>query len=114
VIAEEVMESPPPVAVMVLEPAVLSVMLKVPTPEVRVAAAGRVAAESEELMETVLAKEVAVLPYASSAVTVALKEVPAVAVVERELKARELAAPAVMLKVDEVVPVSPVEVAERV
>jgi vacuolar-type H+-ATPase subunit B/Vma2 len=62
VIAEEVTVRDPPVAVMVLEPAVLSVMLKVPTPEVRLAAAGRVAAESEEVMVTVLAKEVAVLP----------------------------------------------------
>jgi hypothetical protein len=43
-----------------------------------------------------------------------LKEVPAVAVEEREVKERELAAPAVMLKLDEVAPVSPVEVAERV
>ena len=61
-IAEEVTVRDPPVAVMVLEPAVLSVMLKVPTPEVRVVAEGRLAAESEEVIETVLAKEVAVLP----------------------------------------------------
>jgi hypothetical protein len=92
VIAEEVTVRDPPVAVMVLEPAVFKVTEKVPTPEVRVADAGSVALESEEVMETALAKEVAVLPYASSAVTVALKEVPAVVLVEMDLKARELAA----------------------
>ena len=40
--------------------------------------------------------------------------VPAVAVVESEVNAREPAAPAVILKVDEVIPVSPVEVVESV
>jgi hypothetical protein len=114
VMFEEVTEMAPPVAVMVFVPAVLSVTVKEPTPEVRVAAEGRIAAESEEVMETVLAKEVAVLPYASSAVTLALKEVPAVALVEREVKERELAAPAVIVKLELVVAVSPVEVAERV
>ena len=62
VIAEEVTESDPPDAVMVFEPAVFSVMMKVPTPEDKVAAEGRLAAESEDVMVTVLAKEVAVFP----------------------------------------------------
>jgi hypothetical protein len=42
----------------------------VPTPEVKAAAAGRVAAVSLEVNETGLANEVAVFPFASRAVTV--------------------------------------------
>ena len=47
---------------MVLDPAVLRVILNVPTPELSVAAAGKAAALSDEVIETELAKDVAVLP----------------------------------------------------
>jgi hypothetical protein len=63
------------------------------TPEVKAAAAGNAAAESDEVMATELANEVAVLLYASRAVTVTLIGVPAVAVVGAEVKTRDAAAP---------------------
>ena len=60
-IAEDVIERVPPVAVTVYDPAVFRVSGKVPIPLERVAAAGRAAAESLEVMATELAKLVAVL-----------------------------------------------------
>lgn len=48
----EVIESEPAVAVMVFEPAVFRVTLKVPTPLLRGEAEGRVALESEDVIAT--------------------------------------------------------------
>ena len=88
-IAEEVTLKSPSSAEMVLAPAVLSVVEKVPTPLVRVAEAGSPAAESLEEMETVPVYPVAVLPDESLAVTVKLKAVPATAEVGTEVRASE-------------------------
>ena len=76
------------VAVIVCEPAVLSVALKVPTPLLSVELTGSVAAPSVEVnyLGTVL-------PNASSAVTVKLKALPAVALAGA-LSAKCVAAPA--------------------
>ncbi|NDD56341.1 MAG: hypothetical protein EBZ44_01245, partial [Verrucomicrobia bacterium] len=81
VIAELVTESAPEAAVRVCAPAVFRVREKEPTPLVRVAEAGSVAFESDEVIATVPAKPVAVLLWASRAVTVKLKAVPAVLLV---------------------------------
>ena len=88
VIAELVTERAPEAAVRVREPAVFRVREKEPTPLVRVAEAGSVAFESDEVIATVPAKPVAVLLWASRAVTVKLKAVPAVALVGTELRTR--------------------------
>jgi hypothetical protein len=103
VIALEVTLSPPPVAVTAKEPAVFSVTENVLTPEVKAAAAGNVAAVSVEVMATELANEVAVLLYASRAVTVTLIGVPAVAVVGAEVKTRDAAAPGLTVIAEEVI-----------
>src|SRR3974390_3348712 len=68
------------VAVIVWLPAVFKVALKVPTPLVRVAFAGRTAAPSLDVKCTVPVYPVAVLFEASSAVTVNGNAEPAVAV----------------------------------
>ena len=76
---------------------------KVPTPEVKVEAAGSVAAESLEVMATELANEVAVLLYTSRAVTVTLMGVPAVAVVGAVVKTRLAATPALTVIAEDVI-----------
>lgn len=68
-----------------LEPAVLSVTLKVPTPFVRFADCGSSAEASEETIETRPLYPTAVLPDASRAVTVKVMGDPAVAFVGTEL-----------------------------
>jgi len=80
-------------AVRVFKPAVFSVMAKEAVPEVREEAVGRVAWVSLELNETGLAKEVAVFPFASRAVRVTLKEVPAVMDEGTEERLKRVAAP---------------------
>lgn len=114
VIAFEVAEvSPVAVAVIVREPAVLRVMAKVLVPEARVAGAGRTAAASLEVMETEPPKAVAVLLNASFAMTVALKEVPAVADPGTRVNASWVADPALTVSVA-VAEVSPVAAAVMV
>ena len=71
-------------------------MLKVPTPELSGAEAGRVAAESLEVMVMELGKLVTVLLYASFAARVTLIGVPALVVVGADVKTSEVAAPGVM------------------
>ena len=71
-------DSEPSLAVRVFEPEVLRVSAKEPTPFVSVAEVGKTAAPSLEAMATVPEYPVAVLPLASLAVTVKLKDEPAV------------------------------------
>ena len=75
----EVIVRVPAVAVSVLVPEVFRVAVKVPTPFVRVAEAGRVAEASLEVMVTEFEKLVTVLLLESFAVTVNVRAFPAVA-----------------------------------
>jgi hypothetical protein len=75
---------PVSVTEIVCEPEVLIVTLKVRAPFVKVVFAGKVASESLEVKWTVPLYPVTVLPDASSAVTVTLNGVPAVALVGAE------------------------------
>ncbi len=100
VIAFEVAEvSPVLEAVIVREPAVFKVTAKALLPDVRVDAAGRVAAASLEVIETDPAKAVAVLLKASFAITVALNDVPAVADPGTRVNASWVADPALTVSV---------------
>jgi hypothetical protein len=67
------------------------------TPEFRVEFAGSTALPSVEVSETVPPKPVAMLLYASKAVTVSENGAPATTDAGAELKASEAAAPAEML-----------------
>jgi hypothetical protein len=77
VMAEELTLREPELAVMVWEPTVLRVALKVAVPFVKVAAAGRVAFGSDEVNPTEPLNPVAIFPFASRAVTEKLKALPA-------------------------------------
>jgi hypothetical protein len=97
--AEEVAERDPSDAVRVLDPAVLRVSEKVPTPFKRLAEAGRVAAESEDVIATVPVCPLAVLPAASFAVTVIEKLEPEIVVTGTEVRTSEVADPAFTVRV---------------
>ncbi|NBU72696.1 MAG: hypothetical protein EBS53_14850 [Bacteroidetes bacterium] len=107
--AVEVLESEESEAVRVCEPEVLRAMEKVPTPLVRAAEGGRLAAGSLEVMETVPLYPVAVFPAASLAVTVKSKDAPAVAEEGMEERTRELAEAELTMMFEEVMEMAPSE-----
>ena len=100
------------VAVIDCEPAVSRVTVKVPTPLVRPALAGRTALLSLEVILTVPVYPVAVFPYASLAVTVTEPAVPAVTEVGKPETTRLVALAA--FTVSGAVPVTPETVAVTV
>ena len=110
----EVMERDPSDAVRDLVPTVFNLTAKEPTPFARVAAFGRVAAESLEEMATVPVYPVAMLPDASLAVTVMLKVAPAMELAGMEVRTREFAEAGLMVMVALLEIADPERVAPRV